>query len=139
MKTYITDPTIIAEVREGSARINGKLVLPTEEIRVAAKRIFFAFKDNPDLAICAGLGLCKKNTANQWRRLSVPEFKELVLNQFLLVREQLGEGGRCRLEVLDGPPPFWVVTLMQGRWLDTEVQGWFPVIEQPKVTIIARP
>jgi hypothetical protein len=130
MKTYITDPADIAEVRNGSARINGKEVLIADgDMKTATKRIFFAFKDNPDLAIVAGMGLAKKSsTISQYRKLSVPELKELILKYFVLVREQPGvSGGPCRLEVLDGPPgPFWIPTLLQGRWLNDEVCSWFP-------------
>ena len=125
MKTYITDPKDIQAVRDGTASINGKSVLIADsDMRTATKRIFFAFKDDPDLAIVAGLGLAKKSSAvGQYRRLSVPELKELILEKFVLVREQAGvSGGPPRLEILSDPPsPFWLVTILQGRWIDPEV------------------
>jgi hypothetical protein len=138
MKSYITDPADIAQVRDGSARINGKEVLIADgNMKNATRAIFRALSSNPDLAIVAGLGLAKKSTAiNQYRKLNVPELTKLILEKFVLVREQVRGDGQSRLEVLDGPPtPFWVPTLLQGRWLTEEVASWFPAIRQDKVKL----
>jgi hypothetical protein len=138
MKTYITDPADIAQVRDGSARINGKEVLIADgNMKIATRAIFRALSSSPDLAIVGGLGLARKSTAiNQYRKLSVPELRELILEKFVLVREQVRGDGQCRLEVLDGPPtPFWIPTLLQGRWLTEEVASWFPAIRQDKVKL----
>jgi hypothetical protein len=142
MTTYITDPKDIQEVRDGSAKINGKSVLIADgDMRTATRAIFRALSSNPDLAIVGGLGIAKKSSANQWRKLSVPDLKALVLDSFVLVREQIRGDGQCRLEVLDGPPtPFWLPTLLQGRWISTEVESWFPpIIKQEKIKLITRP
>jgi hypothetical protein len=141
MKTYISDPQDIAEVRNGTARIGGKEVLLADaDMRTATKRIFFTLSKNLELALVAGLGLSVKSSANQWRRISVPELKALILDNFVLVREQTGPAG-SRLEILtDVPTPLWIPTILQGRWLDSEVESWFPpVIKQDKIRIIKRP
>jgi hypothetical protein len=141
MKTYITDSKDIAEVRDGTAQINGKSALIADaDMRTATKRIFHTLSSNPDLAIVTGVGLAKKSSAGLWRKLTVPELSGLVLDHFVLVREQVRGDGQCRLEILDGPPtPFWIPTLLQGGWIDTEVESWFPAIRQEKVKIITRP
>jgi hypothetical protein len=64
------------------------------------------------------------------------------LANFQLVREQAGvSGGPPRLEILsDVPNNFWLVTIMQGRWLSSEVESWFPpVVKQDKIKLISRP
>jgi len=141
MKTYITDPQDIAQVRAGTARIGGKEVLLADsDMKTATKRIFFTLSKKPELALVAGLGLSVKSSANQWRRISVPELKALVLDAFVLVKEQTGAAG-SRLEVLnDVPTPFYLPTILQGRWLDSEVESYFPpVIRQDKIRIVKRP
>jgi hypothetical protein len=143
MKTYITDKKDIEDVRNGTARINGKEILLVDaNMKTATRRIFSALSKNPDIALVAGLGLCLKSSAiGQWRRISVPELKALVLDAFVLVREQTRGDGQCRLEILpDVPNPFWLPTVLQGRWIDPEVESWFPpIIKQDKVKIITRP
>lgn len=144
MNTYITDPADIEQVRNGTAKLNGKEVIITnDDLRIITKKIFFALKDNPDLAIIPHLGLSKKSTTalNQYQTVTVSELEELVLEHFTLTKEQPGvSGGPPRLEVLDRPPnEFWILNLRQGRWLTPEVVNWFPVIEQPKAKIITRP
>jgi hypothetical protein len=138
----ITDPSEIAAVHSGEARIDGKFVLPTENIKHAAKRIYFSLATNSDLRIVAGIGLAKRSDSGQWyRRLTVPELQALVLEHFVLVREKVGPGGVVRLEILDGMPnAFWLPSLMQHRWIDAEVESWFkPVIKQEKVRIVTNP
>jgi hypothetical protein len=143
MTQYIVDAADIAEVRAGTARINGKEVLIADgDMRTATRRIFAVLAKNPDLGIVSGLGLStKSSTVGQYRRLSVPELEQLILDSFTLVREQLRGDGQCRLEILEGPPSkFWVVTLHQGRWLTDEVCSWFPpIIKQDKIKLITRP
>ena len=127
---YITD---VESVRNGTATHDGKQVLATDDIRIATKRILRTLSSNPDLALVSGLGLSIIGSHRHYRRISVLELKELVLEQFVLVRPEVGNGGRTRFRVLCDPPPFWLPTLLQGRWIDDEVQSWFKTVEQPTV------
>jgi hypothetical protein len=138
MSTYITDPKDIESIHSGEARIDGKLVLPVDDVTKAARRIYRELANNPELAV-TGIGLSIKNVPGEWVRISLAKFRELVLDAFTLVKQQTGEGGRIRFEVLAEPPSFWLQTLLHSRWLDTEAQSYWPKIAQPPAKIIARP
>jgi hypothetical protein len=132
MKTYITDPSDIAAVKRGEGELNGKpVLLVSSDMASATKRIFAELAKTPVLAIVGGLGLCIKVDAKPpWRKISLAEFRALVLEAFTLVKEQIGDGGKSRLEVLDGPPnALWLPTVLQARWLTNEVQGWFQRVD----------
>jgi len=141
IKQYIIKPADIAAIRNGEGKLNDKEVLLVgADMKTATKRVFHALSGNPELALLTGLGLSVKSGSNQWRKIGLAELKALVLNRFILVREQVGQGGRVRMEVLnDVPNAFWLPTLMQGRWIDAEVQSWFSRVEQPKVRVISNP
>jgi hypothetical protein len=128
VKQYITEPADITAIRNGEGKLGGKQILVVgSDMKTATKRVFRALSANPQLAL-TGRGLSIKAIHGEWRKISLAEFKALVLDKFVLVKEQVGGGGRTRFEVLaDVPSPFWLPTLMQGRWVDSEVQTWFPV------------
>jgi hypothetical protein len=139
LKQYITEPADVAAIRNGEAEINGKSLLPVDHIRLATKRIYRALSGNPNLAVTAK-GLSIKDVTNEWRRISLAEMKALILEHFILVKEQVGNGARSRYEVLtDFPNNFWVPTILQNRWLDTEAQSWFRRPQQPLGKVITRP
>lgn len=141
MTAYITSPSDIADARAGTGRLNDKEVLLVgSDMRSATKRIFTALAGNPELAVVTGLGLSVKSMTGQWRKIGLVEFKKLILDKFVLAREETGTDGRCRLRILsDVPHNFWLVSIMQGRWLTDDVQALFPKIGQPKIKIITRP
>jgi hypothetical protein len=137
VKQYITEHADITAIRNGEGKLNGKQILVVgSDMKTATKRIFRALSANPQLAL-TGHGLSIKAVHGEWRKISLAEFKALVLAKFALVREQTGDGARTRYEVLtDAPSPFWLPTLMQGRWVDSEVQTWFPVQATGEVSAV---
>ena len=141
MNAYLTEPSDVEAVKNGTASIGGKPLLAVDaDMRTATERIFRVLSENPNLAIVAGLGLSAKASTGLWKRLSVPELRDLILSIFILLKPEVGEDGRTRFRILDGPPnPIWVATLTQNRWLNDHVQSWFPAIKQPKVQIIKNP
>ena len=141
MNAYLIEPSDVEAVKNGTAKIGGKPILAVDsDMRTATRRIFAALSQDKSLAIVAGLGLSAKASTGLWKRLSVTELRDLILSKFILVKPEVGEGGRTRFRILDGPPnPIWVATLTQNRWLTCEVQSWFPAVEQPKMKIIKTP
>ena len=138
---YITLPDEVAAVRNDSAKIGAKSVLPIDDLRIATQRIFRTLSGNPELALVSGLGLAIKGSHQQYRKLSVADIRQLFLEKFVLVKPEAGANGQTRFRVLtdaDQVPFFWP-SVLQGRWITPEVESFFPEIKPPQAKLIRRP
>ena len=134
---FITDPESVRLSRIGELKIDGKPALNlASDMRSASRPVFFHLAHNyPDLlAVAAGMGLSVKGSNGEYRCISGAEFEALLLETFVLCEEQAGVGANPpRLEIVDKPRHrFWIGTILQGRWLDSEMQALF---RQPPIRI----
>lgn len=141
---FITDPEAVQLARNGELRIDGKPALNlSSDMRTASRQVFsyLAGKYHDLLAVVAGKGLSVKGSGGEYRRISGTEFEALLLETFVLCYEQAPVGASpARLEIVDKPRNgIWTATLLQGRWLDADIQALFRQPPIPRGKLIARP
>jgi hypothetical protein len=140
----IADPESVRLARIGELKIDGKPALNlVSDMRSASRQVFshLAAKYPDLLAVVAGKGLSVKGSGGEYRRISGAEFEALLLETFVLCYEQPAVGENPpRLELVDKPSNrFWVGTILQGRWLDEEMQSLFCQPPIPRGVLISRP
>jgi|ERR1700730_542520 hypothetical protein len=141
---YITDPESVHLSRIGELKIDGKPALNlSSDMRSASRQVFshLAAKYSDLLAVVAGKGLSVKGSNGEYRRISGSEFERLLLETFVLCHEQPAVGANpVRLEIVDKPRNrFWIGTILQGRWLDSDMQALFRHPPIPIGKLIVRP
>ena len=142
---FIDDPESVRLSRIGELKIDGKPVLNlASDMRSASRQVFCHLAANYHdlLAVVAGKGLSVKGSGGEYRRISGAEFETLLLETFVLCHEGGWSGHKStapgdRREA--AKPPSGSETILQGRWLDDEIQSLFRQPPIPKGKLIARP
>ena len=141
---FITDPESVRLSRIGELRLDGRPVLNlASDMRSASRQVFchLSSKYHDLLAVVAGKGLSVKGSNGEYRRITGAEFEALLLETFVLCEEQAGVGENPpRLVIVDKPRNrLWVGTILQGRWLDSDMQALFRQPPIPVGRLVVRP
>jgi hypothetical protein len=141
---FIDDPESVRLSRIGEMKIDGKPALNlASDMKSASRQVFshLSAKYHDLLAVVAGKGLSVKGSNGEYRRITGTEFEPLLLETFVLCEEQAGVGENPpRLVIVDKPRHrFWVGTILQGRWLDSDMQALFHQPPIPIGRLVTRP
>lgn len=141
---FITDPESVRLSRIGELKIDGKPALNlASDMRSASRQVFchLSAKYHDLLAVVAGKGPSVKGNNGEYRRITGAEFEALLLETFVLCEEQAGVGENPpRLQIVDKPRhKFWIGTILQGRWLDSDMEALFRQPPIPVGRLVSRP
>jgi hypothetical protein len=114
---FIVDPDSVEFGLSGALRRDGKFVLVVNEnVRSAALQILSALSRREDLGYLPGRGLAVQGADRRWRKVSLQEWVNLIKDEFLIAKLEIGEGGRKRLRLVRELPRTFAATIQQQRF-----------------------
>jgi hypothetical protein len=114
---FIVDPDSVELALCGALRRDGKFVLVVNEnVRSAALQILSALSRREDLGYLPCKGLAVQGADRRWRKVSLPEWVNLIMDEFVITKLEIGNGGRKRLRIISELPRTFAATIQQQRF-----------------------